>query len=297
MRPLKIALIHRRGESSIHRLIGPFSYAVPDLVWSHFPVWKGFDLNKRSFRDQGFDLIIHEDHKAHARITVDADIPYVYIVRDSTLSEGHYKERLSQAGQADLVLVDWDDLKRFESTNRRVRRWSYCVNDSIFFDHDLERSVDVGFFANINGDPARGSLNDFLHEFCEGRGYIYQSGSRQGVDYARAFATCKIAINANRTPTNRNHRIFDAMASGTCLLTEPVPEVSGEVRQAGKHYVEWSGLEDLATRIPYLLSPKGSGRWKKIGRDSRDLVKKYHTWTIRAHELRQIITEEFPWIA
>lgn len=282
--PLKVALVHRDSPRLMAgRMVGWWSYPTPEFVWEHIPVPRSFILDKDELARQ-FDLVFYEDGKIGGRFYGSASIPIVYMVVDSTLSEAHYQHRLKQAEQCDLVLVDWDRLERFSEIGRPVHRFLYCVNDHLFCDYNLERDIEVGSFQG--GTAEREAMEVWLKEFCRQGGYRLEKGIYKGQAYARMMARCKIVINLNRTPLTRGHRVFDAMALASCLLTSPLAEVSGEVRQAGRHYVEFDSLEALGAKIVSLLE---TGRWTQIGRAGYELVQAEYTWARRSAQLRQLL--------
>src|SRR5262245_34298610 len=105
--------------------MGAFSYPVPEFEWKHFSLGKGFDCDTRQFKEQGFDLIFHEDGGNYGNYTHRA-IPIVYHAIDSTLSEdNHYSPRFIQAQKSDLILVDHDRLERFNIGGVPTMRWAY----------------------------------------------------------------------------------------------------------------------------------------------------------------------------
>jgi hypothetical protein len=285
MKSLRVALVHRDSPRlDGARSIGAWSYAVPEFMWTHFPVGKGFHLERGAFCD--YDLIVYEDGKL--RGTFDGDgPPIVYMIGDSTLSEKHYQVRRQQARQCHLLLVDWDRLERFAELGVPVRRLSYCINDRLMRpDLAMGKDVDVGSYQS--GTVERRELEDWLHVFCEASGYVFKAGTYAGQDYAMMMARSKIVLNVHRNPQTRSHRIFDAMACRACMLTTPVPDVSGEVREAGIHYLEFDDRDQLADCVNRLLN----GEWETIAGTGYMLVQEHHTWTVRARELRQIVAEE-----
>ena len=284
--PLRVALIHHDNPRQYHRMAGYWSYDVPEFVVHHFGV-AGVSERYRRSRFAGFDCIIWEDHRTKGTWTHDANTPLVYHAVDSTLSPAHLRDRQMHATQADLVLVDHDRLGHFPG---KVRRLGYCVNDRLFRDYGEEKTVDVAFHCRTKGSPDRAELRDWLGDYCRAHGYTYAAGDRAWEEYARAFNRAKITVNLARTVTNRPHRVFDAMACRTCLLTSPLPPVSGEERRAGVHYAEWRDFDDMAARIEGLLS---SGQWRAIADAGHELVHRAHTWAVRAGELRQILEAEF----
>ena len=296
MKPLRVALVTKANSPNRlrrdDRSVGYFSYAVPEFTWEHQVVWKKshttLDLKKLAARD--FDLVFHEDGAWCSYKHL--GIPVVYYVVDSTLSDGsHYLPRLKQARKADLVLVDHDKLERYAETGKPVRRLSYCVNDMIFRDHGLPKTVDVASHMNVGGTCGEGrkQLGKYLGRWCGKEGYSYRGGPLGSVDYAKSFNAARITANWPRTPLNRSHRVLDAMACRTCLVTGTVPNVSGEHRVAGRDYVAVQTHDEFYLQVEELLA---SGRWRDIADQGHKLVRDHHTWATRAKELRQILSEE-----
>lgn len=287
MKPLRVALIHYDNVRQYNRMVGFWSYDVPEFEVVHFGVRGRFGYHLSQFSD--FDVIVREDHRTHGTFIRDAKVPVAYYVVDSTLSADHYKTRLGPAKDADLILVEHDRLSRFGGLGKPVRRFGYCVNDKLFKDYRLDRTVDVGMYCRIKDAPERRELVYWLEDFCEGRGYSYAAGKRVQIKYAQAFNMTCISVNLSRTVTNRPHRVFDAMACRTCLLTSPLPPVSGEAREQGAHYLEFRDRTELAGLIDHLLA---TGDWQVIADAARRMVRRKHTWAVRARELRQVFAEE-----
>ncbi len=287
MKPLRIALVHADNPRQYNRMVGFWAYEVPEFEVTHIGVKGRFRYNLSEFSD--FDVIVREDHRTHGEFARDANVPIAYYVVDSTLSGDHYKSRQGPAKEADLILVEHDRLSRFGGLGPPVRRFGYCVNDKLFHDYHLEKTVDVGMYCRIKDAPARRKLIYWLQEFCDKQGYGFAAGKRVQVKYAQAFNQTRISVNLSRTVTNRPHRVFDAMACRTCLVTSSLPPVSGEVREKGVHYDEFTDSEHLGGLIDELLS---SGCWEGLADQGHELVHKQHTWAIRARELRQVFAEE-----
>ena len=287
MKPLRLALVHRASGRSLRRMGGPFCYEVPEFTWEHFPVIPNFRAKRADFA--GFDAIIYEDGKLHGSITGKGP-PVVYMVGDSTLSEAHYQLRRRVAAQsADLVLVDWDQLERFANQFVPVRRLSYCVNDRLFCPRG-DKQHDVTFLARFKGAPERYTLAKIIKSAAEKRGWLVSIGHLDGMAYSRAFSEAKIGVNLARNATTRNYRVFDVMASGSCLLTDPVPPVSDEPgRDVGVHYAEFETLEEVPDKVAWLLA---EDRWEGYAERALESVRKHHTWAVRAGQLRAILADE-----
>lgn len=290
MKPVRIALIHRDSDRCTDkRMVGIWSYPVPEFEWDHYPVQKGFTFNKDRVAGE-YDLIFYEDGKLHGAFTGRSDVPVAYYVVDSTLSEAHYDIRRQQAEQADLVLVDHDELQRFRwRDGPPVRRLAHCVNDTIFRDYGLPKDVDVSFHCRTAESPTRAGLQQWLEWFCADKGLAYTSGTKYDSEYAKAFNRSKITVNLTRVPTNRPHRVLDALACKTCLLTSPLPDVQPSEVVKGIHYATFPDAKGLGKAIMGLLM---SATWECLAENGYRWVTERHTWKQRATELRAIIREE-----
>lgn len=283
MNSLKIALVIRDKpnlKKRDDRAIGLFSYAVPELTWEHITPGKGFKLNRGRLTD--YDAIILEDG-LFGEFIGDGP-PVVGIFWDTNWTERHYLDRLRQAENCDLVLIGQDPLERFKGCGKSIERLSYCVNDKVFKDYKLSKDVDVCFHANLKHSKERAALHIRLSDWCEREGLVYKGRPvRDLTEYAKAFNRSKVSVNLSQVAQNRPHRVFDVMASYGCLLTSPLPAVSGELRQRGKHYLEWGSFENLTLLIQSLLS---SGEWRQYTEAGHKLIEEHYTWAVRARELR-----------
>lgn len=285
---MRVALVVKASNSTVHREdrnMGYWSYPVPDFEWKHF-MFGGRRAYANEMND--YDFIFQED--SGPRYLKGCNRPIVYLAIDSTLSDDHLKSRLERAQQADLILVDMDDLSRFQHLGAPVRRLNYCVNDRVFKDYGEEKTIDVSFHCAGNGtDSERYKVRQMLGTYCKKRGLKYTSGILPLPEYARAMAKSKIVVNWPRTPANRPHRVFDAMACGACLVSGPLPEVDGDERVPNRDYVEVEKVREIPDVIDYLLS---SGDWREFGQWGQRLIKKYHTWSNRSKQLRNILQDE-----
>lgn len=296
MKPLRVAIIHRDtpDAASYRQLYGLFSYEVPEFDWRYVPVNRTFTLDKDELA-QDFDLIFYHDLKTWGGFTGEADIPVLYHVMDSTLSEKHYLARYQKAQEvADLILVDWDRLDRFDDLDIPVRRLAYAVNDRLFYDRDLPKEIDVSFFVRFHPSVERMRFDYYMMNHCQERGWVYESGIRTGERYARAFNQSKISIHLNRTPATRSPRIFDIMASNCCLLCDTQPTVSGDTHQAGVHYVAFDNLKDAFDQIDGLLE---SGAWEEYAEAGYEHVRERSAWSVRAKQLRAMVEQQFPQVS
>lgn len=286
VRSLRVAVIVKDTPNAYARdcrNMGLFSYAVDEFSWDFHPIGKGKTLSTRQYKAHGYDLLLIEDGGSYPDIR-GSDIPVVFYAIDSTLSEtNHFQPRLEQAKKADLVLIDHDRLERFAACGKPVRRLSYCVNDKLF--HPDAKTIDVSF--NCGGSPERGRMRTLLHDMTRAHGLSYVSGAIGLEHYAHNLNRAKVVVNVPRNPSNRPHRVFDALASGAALITTPLPDVSGECRKPGLHYLEADA--DTIPELARILVENMT--WQLPATMGYEWVQQ-HTWRARARELRRMLNEE-----
>lgn len=269
--------------------MGFWSYPVPEFEWEHFSFGKNFSIKPADYRAKGYDLIFMEDGGNWGNFYGSGGCPVVYHAIDSTLSdEHHYSPRFVQAQKADLILVEHDRLFRFNGGGVPTYQFRYCVNDLIFRDWKLPKDIDVAFHCNSGHampDTTRSNIRNTLHEICKKHGLSYSSGTLGVGEYARRLNRAKIVVNWPRTPYNRPHRVYDAMASRACLLTGPLPAVGGEAIASGVHYSAFENVEQLETLILFMLQ---NNNWMKMGEKGYQWATQQN-WATRARELRNIL--------
>lgn len=285
---MNVALVVKPSNSTTlreGRNMGYWSYPVEQFTWKHFSLGGDYGDGKPM---NDFDIAVQED--AGPIYLKGLKKPLVFVDIDSTLSDDHHlSTRLKRAQKAALILVDQNKLDAFSELGKPVRRFNYCVNDRLFQDYKGPRTTDVSFHCAGGGLETRQKLRIELYQCCEAQGLVFTSGVLDLPAYARAMARSKIVVNWPRVYGNRPHRVFDAMACGACVVSGPLPEIDGDERVAGRDYVEVKELDHIIPVVKDLLK---TGHWKGIAANGKRLVAKYHTWAIRAKQLKQIIREE-----
>ncbi len=286
MKPLRVALVVKPSSDGFereNRLRGLFSYPVPEFTWEHFYLGKGFTWETSQWLGK-FDLLLQEDRGSWGKYL--GPLPKVILILDSIISDEHYWWRLEQAEQMDMTLVDQDRLERFPDSVRL----SHCVNDHLFRPRE-NRDIDLNFrCANKKkvGDGTRQKLRLLFQDWANETGHNYVHKPAHPQPYAEDQGSSKIVANWPRTPDNRGHRVFNAMAGKACAVTGVLPELSDEERTPGVHYIEVEHWEDMPKVCGALLE---SGEWERIADNGYKLAMEKHTWTVRAKELRQILKE------
>ena len=243
MKPLRVALVHRGQAYRYTRVDGQFAYEVPEFIWEHVEVHKSvqnLDINKWQGK---YDLVWLDPGKYSflnilAPRAAKHKVKAIYWSLYPTLTQGHLKKEQARAKyNANLVLLDHDNEKRWGGLGIPVRRLAYSVNERYYYDRELERAIDVNFACYPEYSYERPALDAWLRDYCGRRGWSYASGCHyDGEDYAVLMARSKVVVHILRTPQIRPPRMFDTAACGTAMLSNPMPVVSGEHFDPGTMY-------------------------------------------------------------
>lgn len=293
MKKLKVALICKNESNTKRndRAMGYFSYDVPEFEWTHLLPGKNFTINWNDFKHQRFDFVFHEDYP-YGTIR-NLDIPYVFLSIDSTLSPEHFSARYKQAQQSQLILVDHDNIDTFQEIETTYQ-FPYCVNDKVFYRTDDHKYRDIVYHCSATahaGIDERKRIRRLLHDLSTKHNWSYKSGVLPLDQYATSMRHAKIVVNQSRTPNNRPHRIFDAMACGAMVLTSPLPRLEADKFQYEMPYEEFHDDNELEEKLCYML--ENDDIRQMIADKDYNIIMQNHTWAIRARQLREIINKEF----
>lgn len=281
MNPIKVLLIHR--ESDVYRhLTGWWSYPVNEFEWETIKVKDGFSIEIKDTRP---DLIVLDDW-IFGKV-VHPSAPLAYVVVDSARSQAQFQRNLEQARQADLVLVDSDDVSRFDNIHHPARRFAHAVNDRLFFPH--EKVYDVAFLCWPTNE--RRPVQRECQAICDRHRWSFVTGTYDWPDYARFLSSAKVVVHKAHVVNARSWRVFDVMAARGCLLSSHLPAVSGDGIVQNVHYREYTP-ETLEDELAYLLT---GDHWQDIAQAGYQHVTEHHTWRARAPQLRGILAEVFQW--
>lgn len=118
----------------------------------------------------------------------------------------------------------------------------------------------------------------------------YSEGIVNYEDMLKIYQNTKIVLDDATMPTIKfgavNSRVFDALASGTLVITDGV---KGAEETFCGMLPTFSSKEELNKKIEYFL--KNDTERKKVAKRLQDFVLKNHTYDIRAEELDKIVRE------
>lgn len=211
-----------------------------------------------------------------------------YVTVDSPRSQAQLDRNRAQAKDASLILVDSDKLESFDGLGKQARRFAHAVNDHLFIPR--EKVYDVAFLCWPTDD--RRMVQRWCADICRQHGWTFVTGTYDWDHYARFLSSAKVVVHRAHVVNGRSWRVFDVMASRGCLLSSPLPEVSGDGLVSGEHYREYTSRETLEWQLIDLISNRG---WESIADEGYRHVMAHHTWRKRAAELRQTVDEVFKW--
>ncbi|RPI29788.1 MAG: glycosyltransferase family 1 protein [Chloroflexota bacterium] len=278
MKPLRVLLVHRDNDN-YRNLTGWWSYPVPEFTWH---TKKVPPINFSAWVDpQAYDLAVLDDW-IFGDLTL-SGVPLAYVVVDSARSAEQLARNLRQARQARLILVDSDDLSKFPAP---ARRFAYAVNERLYCPRP--KTYDVAFLCWPT--PARRIVCDQARQICERHGWSFLTGTYPNFrEYAAAIGSARVVIHKAHVEQARSWRVFDVMASRGALLSSPLPTVSRDGIVKGVHYTEYREEAELEHELERLLA---GDAWEEIAEAGYRHVLEHHTWSVRAKELREMLSKE-----
>ena len=132
----------------------------------------------------------------------------------------------------------------------------------------------IGNFHNGLAGP-RIEMLDAFFKSCPGPIFFGNRTFREMTDkYGKSKLVFNRSINGDA-----NMRVFEAMCSGSCLVTDRVPDLDKLGFVDGVHYAGYSSAEELASVVKDLLS--NDEKRETIARQGREEVVKNHTYAKR----------------
>lgn len=206
-----------------------------------------------------YDLNIHVDWGEDGLTGVlpykpiDLPRPVAYWASDTHINNGQpgdsYPYRLETAKKADIVFV---------AQKRAQEEFKRDGVNAIWLPHAVEplaypkgelltKKYDVCFVGHVNNKTREDALDRLFSEFPN-----FYYGQALFDDAARKFAESKIVFNISMTD-DLNMRTFEAMATGSFLLTSWIPTLE-ELFEDGKHLVLYRSLDEMVDKAKYYLA-------------------------------------------
>lgn len=132
------------------------------------------------------------------------------------------------------------------------------------------------------------SLNPERVRFIEALGRLVPLTVHSGA-FSRIFRQSKIVLNQS-VKTDINFRVFEALASGSLLLTDNVGNGMDMLLEEGKHFVSYrkNDPQDAARQIRYYLEHEEERR--SIASAGHGVLLAHHSTGIRRHQIMNAIS-------
>lgn len=234
------------------------------------------------------DILLFGDQSCFPMITglEDLQIPVVAYLIDTHL---HYPWHRYFSAIFDHVFVAQYDCSRSIAEYNPSCDWMPLFSRLGDIRKDIQKKYEITFVGTVDPDKNAKRLN-FLSSFSQKLPLNIFSG-----EYSERFNASKIILNQS-VSNDINFRVFEAMASGSLLLTDDVANGLSQLFEPGRHLVTYikDDVDDAVDKARYYLA--NSAEREKIAEEGHRLVIDCHTLDIRIEQLfekMEIIVEKF----
>lgn len=272
----------------------------PPLYYFHALKQMGYEINHLlpqgdTFKDMGrYDLHLWVDFGEDALGLPEFTIPNdggtkVYVASDTHLDDGY---RMRKAQDFDIVCFNqkraYEEYKPSQQ-NGYVGWMPHAVEPQAYPHIETLKKYDLCFIGhaqdpnilNYNGLNRMWALDRMFREFPNfyyGHRHPAWPGKNLFEDAAHHFAESKIIFNIS-IKDDVNMRVFEALATGSLLLTNYLPTLP-ELFEDRTHLVMYKDLDEAVKLAHYYL--KHDKEREKIAQAGMELCLKEHTYQERA---------------
>ena len=236
------------------------------------------DMDK--IRPGAFDLYLFIDDGLEYPIPFQLR-PNAWWVIDTHL---RYEKDLEKARLFDYVFAaQRDGAEKLERDGIRNVFWLPLAADpAVHKKYALPKKYDVSFVGHL----APGQRNELLQAIRETVPNRF-IGQKFFDEMARIYSESKIVFNRS-LKNDINMRVFEAMATGSLLLTNDLADNGLEVLfKTGEQVAVYSGKNDLLRKIEYYL--KHPDERERTAREGRKAILKEHTYPKRMRALLETV--------
>lgn len=201
--------------------------------------------------------------------------PMVTWISDTHINNGQkgdsYPYRLSVARKAAHVFVAQKEaVEKMKMDGIENPIWlPHAFEPQAYFKTEMAaKRYDVCFVGHVNNQSREQALDRLFSEFPN-----FYYGQALFEEAGKKFCESKIVFNTSMT-TDINMRTFEAMGTGSFLLTSWIPSIE-EVFEDGKHLVLYRSLDEMVDKAKYYLAHDDER--EKIAQAGYEEVLKKHT--------------------
>ena len=201
--------------------------------------------------------------------------PSVYIASDTHLG---YDYRFKKAKEFDFVFCNQlDAAEKFKEAGMNAEWLPHAVYPIAYPNKPVAiPTYDLGFVGFVTFEKRAEMLDRILRET---KNYYY--GQKLFEDAAQIFRRSKVVFNTAAVD-DINMRCFEALATGSFLLTENVPTLN-KIFENKKHLVSYENMGEAVEFFKYYRD--NDEERKVIAKEGMDLVLSEHTYRNRAQTI------------
>ena len=206
--------------------------------------------------------------------------PSIYYIIDTHI-DLEWRQDLAKEGNFDLLCFAQTEGLR-EKWHTDFKGWVPLGCDKDI--HDVgqkEKKYDVGFIGHFHSKYAAERI-DYIHELFKSFPNFFYSNMRFFKDYTTKLAELRVVFNKSLNG-DVNMRVFEALCSGSCLLTDRLPGLSSLGLIENVHYVGYSSKEEMIEQMKMLLSDEQ--RREEIAKRGQNIAQRFHTYTDRVKDI------------
>lgn len=189
--------------------------------------------------------------------------------------------RIELSKQFDSVSVVHSDGLNLDWGRKDVQWIPVGCDPEYHYAGEWQKEYDGCFIGNFHNNLAgpRIEMLDVFFKACPGPIFF---GNRTFKDMAEKYGKSKLVFNRSING-DANMRVFESMCSGSCLVTDRVPDLDKLGFKDRIHYAGYSSKEEISYLVKELLS--NDEMREGIARRGREEVLKNHTYTHRIKKL------------
>jgi glycosyltransferase involved in cell wall biosynthesis len=195
--------------------------------------------------------------------------------------------RSSQADFFDYVFVAQRDyVPAFRDLGHAQVHWLPLACDpDVHGKRERETKYDVGFVGHLNSEDRKRRLRLLDERFIlNDYGQFYPKE-----EIAEIYSQSKIVFNSS-IGGDLNMRVFEALASGSLLVTDRIENGQSDLFEDRVHLVEYSDDQEMLEVIAYYLTHESER--ERIAQAGHDLVLDQHTYLHRCQQMLNMIFEQ-----
>jgi len=216
--------------------------------------------------------------------------PLVYWMSDTHCSEASRRFRFDKAKRADHVYCAiWSDVSRLLAEGVAARWLPYAAEPLCFTTWDADVKADVGFVGHIGDYDGRVEFLDVM----------FRAFPNFHFEYNRYLELCALEMRKSKVALNHcwrrdctNMRVFEAMATGVCLLTPVTDDLPWLKIEDGVNCLTYTTTEEAIEKVRAIL--KDDDRRMAIAKAGRERILTEHTYVHRALTILRDVTGD-PW--